>query len=106
MNNIDTKIGVDIFSGAGGLSLGATMAGISVKYAIEIDSDAAKTYMRNHKEAEVLREDIQKINPADFKKDGKSVFIIMGGLRVKVFLCQTRFPEIWRTRKTFCLRSS
>lgn len=29
-------IGVDLFAGAGGLSLGAEMAGITVKYAIEI----------------------------------------------------------------------
>lgn len=41
-------IGVDLFSGAGGLSLGAEMAGITVKYAIEIDSFAAETYKVNH----------------------------------------------------------
>ena len=65
MKTIDKKIGIDIFSGAGGLSLGAEMAGISVRYAIEIDSDAAKTYKKNHPDTEVICEDIQKINPID-----------------------------------------
>ena len=32
---MDTLVGIDIFSGAGGLSLGAEMAGIQVKCAIE-----------------------------------------------------------------------
>lgn len=41
-----SKIGIDIFSGAGGLSLGAEWAGITVRYAIEIDENSAKTYSK------------------------------------------------------------
>ena len=48
-NVTQPKIGLDIFSGAGGLSLGAEMAGIDVKYAIEINKSAAQTFRRNHK---------------------------------------------------------
>ena len=40
-------IGIDLFAGAGGLSLGAEMAGISMRYAVEADAYAAASYKRN-----------------------------------------------------------
>lgn len=40
---ISFMIGVDLFSGAGGLSLGAEMAGVNIKYAVEYDKYAAET---------------------------------------------------------------
>lgn len=49
-NATQPKIGLDIFSGAGGLSLGAEMAGIDVKYAIEINKSAAQTFRKIIKE--------------------------------------------------------
>lgn len=54
-------IGVDLFSGAGGLSLGAEMAGIKVKYAIEIDPFAAETYKANHPLTSVIQDDVRRI---------------------------------------------
>ena len=51
MKGQKTMIGIDIFSGAGGLSLGAVMAGIDVKCVIEINPSAAKTFQFNHKDA-------------------------------------------------------
>lgn len=48
------RIGIDIFSGAGGLSLGASMAGIEVRYAIEINPHAAKSFECNHKGVKVI----------------------------------------------------
>lgn len=72
------NIGIDIFSGAGGLSLGAEMAGINVRYAIEINESAAKTYKRNHKGVSVICEDITKLNPNELVNE-PNVFIIMGG---------------------------
>lgn len=72
------KCGIEIFSGAGGLSLGAEMAGINIKYAIEMNPSAAKTFKRNHKKAHVYCEDIRQIDPSlEFKKD--EIFIVMGG---------------------------
>lgn len=71
-------IGVDIFSGAGGLSLGAEMEGIKVQYAIELNSSAAKTFVRNHSGAKVICEDIRTLNPKEIIKD-KNVFVTMGG---------------------------
>ena len=45
------RIGIDIFSGAGGLSLGAEMAGVSVRYGVEINKYAAASFEYNHKNA-------------------------------------------------------
>ena len=42
------RTGIDIFSGAGGLSLGAIAAGIDVVCAVEKDKFAAKTFRKNH----------------------------------------------------------
>lgn len=72
------RIGMDIFSGAGGLSLGAEMAGITVRYAIEINKSAAYTYKKNHPETSVLCEDITKLDPKKIVGE-KELFIIMGG---------------------------
>lgn len=71
--------GIDIFSGAGGLSLGAEMAGIKISYGIEINPSAAKSFTRNHKGAQVLQGDIKDIDPASLKQGNDPVFIIMGG---------------------------
>ena len=73
------RYGIDIFSGAGGLSLGAEMAGIRISTAIEINKSAAQTFLRNHKGAEVLQGDIQEIDPKTLIKNDKPVFVIMGG---------------------------
>lgn len=72
-------IGVDIFSGAGGLSLGAEMAGIQVVFAVERDINAAKTYKCNHANTDVLCDDIRNINPMDYLKGNEDVFIVFGG---------------------------
>ena len=71
--------GIDIFSGAGGLSLGAEMAGISISSAIEINPYAARTFLQNHKGAKVLQGDIQELEPKALYNDKKPVFVIMGG---------------------------
>ena len=71
--------GIDIFSGAGGLSLGAEMAGIKIDCAVEVNESAAKTFLRNHHSAKVVKEDIKSIDPKSLQPDNKPVFIIMGG---------------------------
>lgn len=73
------KYGIDIFSGAGGLSLGAEMAGIEVKYGIEINKYAASSFAFNHKNATVLTNDISQIDTSELQIDNKEVFVIMGG---------------------------
>jgi DNA (cytosine-5)-methyltransferase 1 len=73
-------IGIDLFSGAGGMSLGATFAGIKMKLAIEIDKNAAITYKNNHPDAIVLNQDIRKVNLDGLIKIKKNeVKILFGG---------------------------
>ncbi|NCP18642.1 MAG: DNA cytosine methyltransferase [Erythrobacter sp.] len=53
--------GIDLFSGAGGMSLGASWAGISVPLAIDYDQHAYSSYARNHPDTITLRADITRV---------------------------------------------
>ena len=64
MDNIKA-IGIDLFAGAGGMSLGAEMAGISVEYAVEIDRYAAETYKANHLHTKVINADVRNVTSFD-----------------------------------------
>jgi DNA (cytosine-5)-methyltransferase 1 len=71
---------IDLFCGAGGMSIGAEMAGISVKYAIELDVHAAQTFSKNHKSTKLFNQDIRQIESSHFsslKNDEPK--IIFGG---------------------------
>ena len=54
-------IGIDLFSGAGGMSVGATQAGVEVAFAVESDPWAAKTFAENHTNANVYSGDIRTL---------------------------------------------
>lgn len=69
--------GIDVFAGAGGLSLGAVNAGIMVSTAIEYENNAAKTYKKNHPQTRIIIDDIRNIDPNYLEID--SPFIIFGG---------------------------
>lgn len=56
-----TILGADLFSGAGGMGLGAVQAGIKVVTAIESDNNAATTYAKNHPHTDVWTKDIRQI---------------------------------------------
>jgi DNA (cytosine-5)-methyltransferase 1 len=56
---------VDLFCGAGGLSLGLRRAGFRVVIGVELDEDASDTYLANHKEGIVLQGDVREITGAD-----------------------------------------
>ena len=74
-------IGIDIFSGAGGLSLGAEMAGFDVRLAVEKDKCAAETYRRNHPATLLLEGDIHDIDPIEHLHllPNENVTILFGG---------------------------
>lgn len=95
------RYGIDIFSGAGGLSLGAEMAGIRIDTAIEINPYAAKTFQRNHKGTKVLQGDIQKIDPKALHGNGKSVFVIMGGPPCQGFSMSNTRTRNMKNEKNF-----
>jgi DNA (cytosine-5)-methyltransferase 1 len=54
-------LGIDLFSGAGGMSEGAILAGVDVRLAIEKDKHAAITYNYNHPNTVLVNDDIRKI---------------------------------------------
>lgn len=72
---------VELFAGAGGLSIGLEKAGINVVIANEIMPDFATTLRANHPNTNVINDDIHKINFKDeLKKLGlKSVDVLSGG---------------------------
>ena len=73
-------IGIDLFSGAGGMSVGAMAAGVDVKVAVEIDKYAAITYQANHPHTKLLNDDVRKVNINGYCKSGKNdVKILFGG---------------------------
>lgn len=71
-------IGIDLFSGAGGLSLGAEMAGIDVVFAVDNDKFAARTYSANHPKVTMINEDIRQVHKLDIPRNGQSL-VLFGG---------------------------
>jgi DNA (cytosine-5)-methyltransferase 1 len=57
-------VAIDLFAGAGGLSLGFELAGFSVGFAVERDANAAATYRFNHSGTVLFQQDIRELDPA------------------------------------------
>jgi DNA (cytosine-5)-methyltransferase 1 len=64
----EPPVAVDLFSGAGGLTLGLKRSGFRVAAAVEIESHAFATYKTNHPEVAALKQDIRTIDGAHLKK--------------------------------------
>ena len=71
-------VGIDLFSGAGGMSLGAEWAGVKVKVAVEADPYAAATFRKNHPKTVVINESIESVKSIEFDSEKRKV-IIFGG---------------------------
>jgi DNA (cytosine-5)-methyltransferase 1 len=71
-------IGVDLFAGAGGMTLGAKLAGVKVAFAVEADEHAAETYAANHPEVKLYRKDIRKLRKIPVRKRGYET-VLFGG---------------------------
>lgn len=69
---------IDLFSGAGGLSLGFMKDGYVVKKAVEFDSSIANTYKENHPEVDMIVDDIKNIDQSGVFKKGDANVIIGG----------------------------
>lgn len=71
---------IDLFSGCGGLSFGLYKAGFNIKAALEIDEDAARTYIMNNKKTCVIKKDICDVSTAEIKKklNGKPLHLLAG----------------------------
>ncbi|GAB2895591.1 DNA cytosine methyltransferase [Uliginosibacterium flavum] len=67
---------IDLFAGAGGLSVGLKMSGWDVRVAVEYDSTAIETHRKNMPETLHLCDDIRDI---DFKQYAGSIDLVAGG---------------------------
>lgn len=78
-------IGIDLFSGAGGMSLGASWAGIDVRVAIELHSAAAATIAHNHKGCLTIQGDMRYISSlANFRVKSQEL-VVFGGPPCQAF---------------------
>jgi DNA (cytosine-5)-methyltransferase 1 len=72
--------GIDLFCGAGGMSIGAAMSGIKVSHAVELDRTAAETFRRNHPATTLHNRDIRAITTQAFKGLKKNLpTVVFGG---------------------------
>ena len=67
---------IDLFSGAGGLSLGLTSAGFDVIACVEVKKDAAATYALHHPDCEIFNADVRNV---DFGRFRGQVDVVAGG---------------------------
>lgn len=74
-------LGIDLFSGAGGMSSGANLAGIQVIYAIEANRHACVTYSHNHRSTDLLHKRVEDLSKTDFKslRNRRRGLIVFGG---------------------------
>lgn len=70
---------LDLFSGAGGLSLGFKLAGFNIIGAIDFNLDAIKTHKKNFYNSLSIHTDITSISEGFIKENFKNVDVIIGG---------------------------
>ncbi|MDO8801715.1 DNA cytosine methyltransferase [Phenylobacterium sp.] len=81
---------VDLFAGAGGLSIGATAAGCDVRAAFELDAFACETMRLNEGyHGEVVRADVARLTGDDLRKvarlNARDPLIVVGGAPCQPF---------------------
>ena len=79
MQNDDNFLAVDLFAGAGGLSLGLERNGFSVVLANELEVDFAETYKSNHPNGKIVQGDVAKM---DFGKELTELGLVRGDVDV------------------------
>ncbi len=72
-------IGIDIFSGCGGMTTGATLAGVKVYYAVELDRSSASTFTANHPNVTMLNTDIRNFGVKNLILPKRQQKILFGG---------------------------
>jgi DNA (cytosine-5)-methyltransferase 1 len=80
-NNLSRPITIDLFAGAGGFTLGFSLAGYKSAVALEIDAWAADTLRENHSTIKVIQDDIRTYRTADEIKAVCNIqpHVIIGG---------------------------
>ncbi|WNY28841.1 hypothetical protein MmiEs2_10490 [Methanimicrococcus stummii] len=75
---------IDLFAGAGGLSLGAARAGFDVAYAVDFDKRALETHEKNFPKSKHFQLNLETVNPAEFLhicglKENSNITGVIGG---------------------------
>jgi DNA (cytosine-5)-methyltransferase 1 len=70
-------VGIDLFCGAGGMTLGAKLSGVNVMYAVENDKYAAETYQFNNEDIILLQNDIRLISHIPITREQE--LVVFGG---------------------------
>ncbi|WP_082015734.1 DNA cytosine methyltransferase [Leisingera sp. ANG-M7] len=81
---------IDLFAGAGGLSIGATQAGCDVKASVELDATACETLKRNNGfHGNVSNEDVSKISGQNLRTlaglSSTDPLVVVGGAPCQPF---------------------
>jgi len=76
--NDRTLTAIDLYAGAGGMSLGLSNAGLEVKAAVEIDHWAVETYSKNISDSHIFCEDVSSLDDKFYKKF-HGVDVVVGG---------------------------
>jgi len=71
-------IAIDLFCGAGGVTLGLKNAGFQVAAGVEIREAVSDTYKTNHPEVDLIVKDIRNVSASDFSKIKTSIDLIAG----------------------------
>jgi len=85
MKKISNKkpFAIDLFCGAGGLSIGLKAAGFRIVSAVDYDSNVCLTYSQNHKRTKIISEDISKLEADDvlhqINQTKNDIALIAGG---------------------------
>ena len=80
---MNRPIGIDLFAGAGGMSLGFEQAGFDVVAAVEIDPIHAAVHKYNFPECAVIPKSVIGLKGSDIRKiaeiEGRNVDVVFGG---------------------------
>ena len=66
--NSQKPTAVDLFCGAGGLTLGIKKAGFEVVAGVELKPEIAKTYNANHRKTKLLIKDVRQVTGREILK--------------------------------------
>jgi len=78
---------IDLYCGAGGLSLGLTQAGLRVRVAVDHDGDCEATYRSNFPKTSIIRKDLNDVNEQEVLThiNDRSNLVLAGGPPCQLF---------------------
>ena len=85
---------IDLYCGAGGLSLGLSQAGLKLRVSVDNDADCESTYSANFSGATFLRRDLNSLDEADLLNHvrDRTNLVLAGGPPCQLFSRLNRHP--------------